>query len=416
MNGRKKFASLLILSAAGCSICLAQTTTATYTYSGASLPIFYETGSSATFVNLNVPGALQISTVTATVSVSYPTTGDLNVYLFGPDGTRTILTEKNCGSQSTLVNITFADSAQSMYSSFCPAQSGGTYRGNQPLSNYQNKGSAGTWTLAVQNNTTPGTVGTVTAFSLTITGTALTPPTITGLANAVSLATGAIAPGELIGISGANIGPTPGAIASASSLPLTLGNTQITINDQPIPLYYVSSTLAAGVVPYQAIPGNPAVIGGQVTVKVIYNGVTSNSFVTNLTSSSPALFSITNTSTNAQSVKATNQDGTLNSSTNPAAVGSYVSLYASGLGAVQPSGFQAGQAAPTTPLYTTVGPTFVAITGQSATVSFSGLAPGSTSVYQVNALIPAGTPSGAQPIVLSNMVGASQANLKIYIK
>jgi uncharacterized protein (TIGR03437 family) len=412
MTIRKQFASLLILSAVGCGLGLAQTT-ATYSYSGPSQAIFYN---GVTVVDLNVPGALTITSVTTTISVTYPTTGDLNVYLFGPDGTRTKLTEHNCGSQGVLVNMTFSDSAPNMYSSFCPAQAGGTFRGNEPMANYQNKISSGTWSLAVQNNVTPGAIGTVTAFSLTITGTPLTPPTVTGVTNAISSATGAIAPGELIAVTGANIGPATGAISSATTLPMTLSNTQLTINNQPIPLYYVSATLVAGVVPYQAIPGNPAVIGGQVTVRAIFNGVTSTGYVTNLTSSSPALFFNTDTTTNARSVKALNQDGTLNSSTNPAAVGSYVTLYASGLGPVQPLGFQAGTTAPSTPLYTTMGPTFVAITGQTATVSFSGLAPGSISAYQVNAVIPAGTPSGLQPIVLSNQVGASQGNLGIYIK
>jgi uncharacterized protein (TIGR03437 family) len=414
MNGRTQFSSLLIFSAMGCGIGQAQST-ATYSYSGPSEAIFYQTGNGATFVNLNVPADLSITSVSTTISVSYPTTGDLNVQLFGPDGTRTILTERNCGSQGSLINMTFADNAAQMYNSFCPA-SPGTYRPNQPLSNYQGKNSAGTWTLAVQNNATPGAFGTVTAFSLTINGTPLTPPTITGFANAVSLAAGAISPGELIGVNGVNIGPPNGVISSASTLPMTLGATQITINDQAIPLYYVSSTLVVGVVPYQAIPGNPAVIGGQVTVKVIYNGISSSGMATNLTSSSPALFTTTDNTTNSTSVKAFNQDGTLNSSASPAAVGSYVSLYAAGLGPVTPSGFQAGTTAPTSPLYMVNGPTFVAITGQSATVTFAGLAPGQISVYQVNAQIPAGTPSGQQPIFLSNMVGGSQQNLTIWIK
>src|SRR5271156_596784 len=140
MNSRTQFCSLLILSTVSCGLGFAQSSTATYSYSGPSAPIYYATGNGATLVNLNVPAALSISTVTTTISVSYPTPGDLNVQLFGPDGTRTILTAHNCGTQGTLVNMTFADSAANMYSSFCPA-SPGTYRGNQPLSNYNGKNS-----------------------------------------------------------------------------------------------------------------------------------------------------------------------------------------------------------------------------------------------------------------------------------
>jgi uncharacterized protein (TIGR03437 family) len=416
MSFRKNFASLLILLATGCGLAIAQTT-ATYSYNGASLPIVYSP-STGTIMNVSVPAALSISSVTATVNISYPAVGDLNVFLFGPDGTRTKLVERNCGGTAgtTLVNITFADSASNTYSSFCPIQTGGTYKGNEPLGNYNNKVSSGIWSLAVQNNVNSANFGTINGFSLTFNGTNLTPTTVSAVANAVSYAMGAIAPGELIAIGGANLGPATGVISTASTLPLTLGGAQITINDQPIPLYFVSSTLIAGVVPYQAIPGNPAVIGGQVTVKGIYNGITSNGLVTNLTSSSPALFAGSSGTSPILTVKAINQDGTTNSSTSPAAVGSYVTLYASGLGPVTPSGFAAGTTAPNSPLYTTVTPTFASITGQSATVLFSGLAPGTISAYQVNIQVPAGTPSGSQPIVVSNAVGASQPSVYIWIK
>jgi uncharacterized protein (TIGR03437 family) len=415
MSFRKNFASLLILSTAGCSLAIAQTT-ATYGYSGAPLPIIYSP-STGTVMNISVPAALSISTVTTTVNINYPSVGDLNVFLFGPDGTRTKLVERNCGgtATATLVNTTFDDSAQSKYSDFCPVQSGRTFYGNEPLANFKGKVSSGVWSLAVQNNVNSANFGTIDGFSLTFNGTNLTPTTVSGVVNAVSYAVGAIAPGELIAIGGANLGPTTGVISTATALPLTLGGAQITINDQPIPLYFVSSTLVAGVVPYQAIPGNPAVIGGQVTIKAIYNGITSNGLVTNLTSSSPALFSGSSGTSPLLTVKAINQDGTTNSSASPAAVGSYVTLYASGLGPVTPTGFAAGTRAPNTPLYTTVTPTFASITGQSATVLFAGLAPGTISSYQVNIQVPAGTPSGAQPIVVSNAVGASQPSIYIWI-
>jgi uncharacterized protein (TIGR03437 family) len=415
MKIRKSFTSLWILYVAGCSLALAQTT-ATYSYSGPALPVIFD-ANSGTVMNINVPAAINIGSVTTTISVSYPVTGDLNVFLYGPDGTRTKLVERNCGSQSTLVNMTFDDNAQSMYSSFCPAQPGGTFRGNEPLSNYKGKLSTGTWSLFVQNNVTSTNFGTINAFSVTINGTALTPPTITAVGSATSAqAIYAISPGELIGVTGTNIGPTTGVISTATSLPTTLGGVQISINGQPIPLYYVSSTLLAGIVPYQAIPGNPAVIGGQVTLTVTYNGITSTGVVQNLASSTPSFFTTTSGVNNVITVKAVNADGTLNSTTNRAAAGSNVSLYAQGLGAVQPSGFQAGTVAPTSQLYTTTATNQVSITGLPAVVGFSGLAPGTISAYQVNIQVPANAPSGEQPITLYNSVGHSQDGVYIWIK
>jgi uncharacterized protein (TIGR03437 family) len=153
-----------------------------------------------------------------------------------------------------------------------------------------------------------------------------------------------------------------------------------------------------------------------VTAKVIYNGVASAGMPVNLISSTPAVFSVASGVSNTLTVKAINADGTANSTTNRAAAGSYVTVYASGLGPVTPSGFQAGSTAPLTSVFSVVGPTYVAVAGQSATVQFAGLAPGTISAYQVNAQIPVGTPSGAQPIVVSNTVGASAPLINIWVK
>jgi uncharacterized protein (TIGR03437 family) len=384
------------------------------------MPILYSSADVGTLMNVHVPAAISITSVTATLSVTYPRVSDLNVYIFGPDGTRTKLLEKNCSGtpNATLVNASFDDSASTRFANFCPAEPGrGPFQGNEPLSNFKGKVSYGTWSLFVENNGSDTNFGTVDAFSITINGTSLTPSTITGVANAVDGGSpGAISPGELVAVSGTNLGPNPGVISKAATLPTTLGGVQLTFNDQPVPLYYVSANLIAGVVPYQAIPGNPATIGGQVTAKVIYNGVASAGLPVNLISSTPAVFTVASGVSNTLTVNAINADGTANSTTNRAAAGSYVSIYASGLGAVTPSGFQAGSTAPSTTLFSVVGPTFVSVAGQSATVQFAGLAPGTISVYQVNAQIPAGTPAGAQPIVVSNMVGASAPLVNIWVK
>ncbi|HXK06227.1 MAG TPA: hypothetical protein VMS37_27770, partial [Verrucomicrobiae bacterium] len=141
----------------------------------------------------------------------------------------------------------------------------------------------------------------------------------------------------------------------------------------------------------------------------------SNSVVTSIALASPGLFPVTVGDTAQTSVKAVNPDGTLNSSSNPVAAGSIVALYAGGLGPVTPS-FTAGQVAPSTPLYTTTAPTFVSFAGQTGDVLFSGLAPGTIGVYQVNARIPSTVPSGSQAVLLWNSAGTSQNGLQIYIK
>src|SRR5436305_12634493 len=124
----------------------AQTSTYTYSYSGAPFPIARDSANITTVVNMFVPRGILITKITANVEIDYPHPGDLNIYMYSPILTRTKLLEKNCGSQGTVANITFDDAAATRYSDTCPAAAG-TYRGNEPLSNYNDQVSFGTWSL-----------------------------------------------------------------------------------------------------------------------------------------------------------------------------------------------------------------------------------------------------------------------------
>ena len=88
-------------------------------------------------------------------------------------------------------------------------------------------------------------------------------------------------------------------------------------------------------------------------------------------------------------------------------------LYANGLGPVdnQPP---TGEPASASPLSHALTLPTVTIAGQAATVQFSGLAPGFPGLYQVNVEVPAGVPSGVQPVVLKiNGVTSPAANLPV---
>jgi len=84
--------------------------------------------------------------------------------------------------------------------------------------------------------------------------------------------------------------------------------------------------------------------------------------------------------------------------TNPAAGGEVISVYCTGLGAVVPP-VQTGAAA--TSASQTVVPVQVLIAGNAAQVLYSGVAPGFAGLNQVNVVVPPGTPSGPQPLVIS---------------
>ncbi|HZT33070.1 MAG TPA: proprotein convertase P-domain-containing protein [Bryobacteraceae bacterium] len=313
---RNSLQALLLLTL-GCLVAFGQTAVPaiTYAYNGPPQTISYTTGSVATFVTIQVPSLVSITKLTVTVNISYPVVSDLNLYLFGPDGIRTKLLERNCsGMSATLVNMTFDDSASTMYNSFCPAEAGrGPFKGNEPLSNYNNKVASGTWTLGIQNTVSPANTGVINGFSLSIAGNAPPTPTISANAifNSITAQTGPIAPGEILSVVGANIGPAVAVSASAGNLPTTLGGVQLLINGMPVPLFYASSTLVNAILPYTA-GSSGAVIGGTVTLQIGYNGATSNSVTTGVAMASPGLFTVSRTDANKTQVKAINPDGTLN--------------------------------------------------------------------------------------------------------
>ncbi len=75
-------------------------------------------------------------------------------------------------------------------------------------------------------------------------------------------------------------------------------------------------------------------------------------------------------------------------------------LYCNGLGPVnnQPAD---GALASSTELSTTTTTPTVTIGGKKAQVLFSGLAPGFPGLYQINVIVPADAPTGAQPLIVT---------------
>lgn len=113
----------------------------------------------------------------------------------------------------------------------------------------------------------------------------------------------------------------------------------------------------------------------------------------------PALF--TASSTGFGQAAALNQDGTVNSESNPALPGTVIQLFGTGFGAItEPVGN--GQALPTDALSPLRNPASIRIGGQSAGLLYAGGAPGQLSgVFQVNAIIPLSAASGSLPVELT---------------
>jgi uncharacterized protein (TIGR03437 family) len=404
-----KLQSIMLALAAVIPAAAQTSVTFTYTYNGSALPIYRDSADIISVANLFVPNALRVTKITATVDIEYPRPGDLNVYLYSPILTRTKLIERNCGSQGTVQNITFDDAAATRYSDTCPSASG-SYRANEPLSNFNDQVAFGIWSLAVENNGSDDFVGYLRGFSIAITGVAVTTKPITAasaVVNAASMQAGAIAPGELIQIGGFNLGPLPALSAPAGDLPLTLGGVQVTFDGTPGAVSYVS----AYVVAVQAPVGLQA--GKQTEMRVTYQNATSDPVLLDVWNAAPGVYTLSAIGVGRS--KAWNADGTMNSAARPAAKGQMVTLYASGLGAVTPA-LTTGKMPPASPTSIASWPVTAVVDGLTADVAFAGAAPGFPGVYQVNVKIPLDAGTGARWLTLFAAGAPSQTGVWVYVQ
>jgi uncharacterized protein (TIGR03437 family) len=127
--------------------------------------------------------------------------------------------------------------------------------------------------------------------------------------------TARISPAEVIAIFGQGIGPAIPVTASPTNgfYPTALGGVQVTINGVNMPLLYVSSAQINAVVP-MGVPPNAAA-----AVRVINETSVSPAYPVWIVPFAPQAFP-----------PVLNQDGTVNTPTNPAKSGSTVSIFATG--------------------------------------------------------------------------------------
>ncbi len=204
--------------------------------------------------------------------------------------------------------------------------------------------------------------------------------------NAASLLEGPIAPGEILTIFAAGLGPEEGSVGSFDSmgrLATNVDGTEVWFNDVPAPIFYAQSAQLNVQAPYA--------VAGAATVKmeIFRKGRSLAAVVLAVKEAAPALFPV-----------AANPDGSPNSSESPAPRGGIVTLYATGEGLTDGSNL-AGQIAeppyarPRLPVALLVG-------GVGAELLFAGAAPGMVGVLQINARLPGDyLPRGRTPVMLT---------------
>jgi uncharacterized protein (TIGR03437 family) len=235
-----------------------------------------------------------------------------------------------------------------------------------------------------------------------------TPPVMSAIVSSGSSTPGAIAPGELIsifgmGFSGPPLGPE---VDSNGNVAANLGGTQILINDLAAPLVYVSPGQVNAVVPFNA--GS-----GAASIQVIAAGLQSGAWAVPLAPSAPSIFTANASGVGQAAI--VNQDGSINSASNPALRGTAIQIYATGGGQISPPAstgiVAAGQANLALPVSVTVG-------GVNAQVLYAGAAPGEIEgVVQVNVMVPQSvTPGVALPVLVTIGSVTSQTGVTVAIQ
>lgn len=232
------------------------------------------------------------------------------------------------------------------------------------------------------------------------------------LENGASFAEGPIAPGEIVTIRGVGIGPTVGVngVPDANGrLPVDLAGVKVFFEKLQAPLLYVQNGQVNAFVPWE-LSGLNLPIQSQTAVHVEFNGVVTNAPTIQLAPAAPGIFFTAvpqPTGTTLNQAAVLNEDGTLNSSTNPARRGSVISMFGTGGGGAYLPGITGGLW-PLSPLAMLDTPVKVQIGGlfgqvqYDAPVLYEGSAPGLNSgVFQMNVALPLELQPGAQQITLN---------------
>lgn len=236
-----------------------------------------------------------------------------------------------------------------------------------------------------------------------ISGSLTSPPTLADGAavNGASFAKIAIAPGAIITIFGAGLAGSSLA-SSGAPLPTVLGDTSVTFNGIAAPLFFVSSSQINAQAPFDLQPGSAS-------IQVRRGSDLSIVRTVSVATVSPGIFILDPASGTGAVLHSS--DFSLVSSDSPARPGEYLAIYCTGLGPVRIP-VKSGDISPSVaPLAETVYLPAVNIAGVPAFVAYSGLAPAFVGLYQVNVQVPAGLPTGSQPLQIITLGVASNVGM-----
>jgi uncharacterized protein (TIGR03437 family) len=218
-------------------------------------------------------------------------------------------------------------------------------------------------------------------------------------ANSASAIPNSLAPGALATIYGSGLANGTDNAAS-SPLPRSLAGASVKVNGITAPILFASPKQINFQIPFETSPGAAA-------IGVSVNGAAAGAITVPVFPVAPGIFM-----QSSGDAAVVNQDGSINSTSLPASVGSVVSAYVTGLGSLGPA-LSTGTAAQQSPLSTVSGVTAI-IGGVPAVVQYAGGAPGFAGLYQVNIQIPA-VASGQNDLWLF-IQGASSNTAPVHVQ
>ena len=231
-----------------------------------------------------------------------------------------------------------------------------------------------------------------------------------GVLNGASLLPGPVAPGEIVTLLGAGIGPPSPQLPNGSPTSPVLNGTSVLFDGTPAPLLYAAPNQVNAITPY-GIHNKASAL-----VEVTQRGQPVAAVLVSVVDTSPAVFTMDGSGVGPGAVL--NQDYTVNSPSAPAEKGSVIMFFATGAGQTDPPGADGQITGDTLPLPQPLLPVTVQIGGLDAKVLYAGAAPGLVAgVLQVNCIVPSDSPSGyAVPIMLTVGNISSPAGVTLAIK
>ncbi|MCC7156481.1 MAG: hypothetical protein IT161_18035 [Bryobacterales bacterium] len=218
-----------------------------------------------------------------------------------------------------------------------------------------------------------------------------------------------LAPGSVVAAFGQQLLNDAPVTAGANPLPTELGRTRLLVNGTPAPLYYASYNQVNFQVPL-------SVSGSEILLQPVRDGVAGNTIAVALRPRSPAIPSPRGYGA------VTNSDGTQAApasipGAHPAARGSAIVIYATSAGATSPL-VPAGTPSPAEPLARILVPVkvFFGSAGSTGEVFFAGLSPGSVGLYQVNVWVPESAPTGDRVSIWMSVDGVESNRVPVAVK